>query len=306
MAELKTTICGIELTNPTILASGILGVTGSSMLNVTKKGAGAVVTKSISLKQRKGHPSPIISTFETGIINAVGLSSMGAEESIKEINFYKENTTSPIIASIFASTAEEFGQVAEKISQAEPDLIEVNVSCPNVQSEFGAPFGTDPQVTAQVVKNVKASTTIPIIVKLTPNVANIVAIGQAAEKAGADALSAINTVGPGMIIDTATAKPILANKMGGVSGPAIRPIAVRCVYQLYQNTNLPIIGIGGITTGNDALEMIMAGASAVQLGSAIHYRGLEVFKKINQEVEEFLDKNDYNSIAEIVGKAHNS
>lgn len=302
--NLETEICGIKFKNPAILASGILGVTGSSLLNMEKNGAGGVVTKSISLKERKGHPAPIILSFESGLINAVGLSTMGMEDSIKEIGFYKKNTDSPIIASIFASSMDEFGQVAKEISKAKPDLIEVNVSCPNVESEFGKPFGTDPKVSSEVVKTVKQNTKIPIIVKLSPNVTNIVEIAKAVEQAGADAISAINTIGPGMIIDIKTAKPILANKIGGVSGPAIRPIAVRCIYQISQNIKKPVIGIGGITNGKDAIEMMMAGASAVQIGSAVYYRGPKVFKKIKEEMEKFMDESGYTDLKQIIGKAH--
>lgn len=302
--DLTTEICGLKFTNPIILASGILGVTGSSMVNVVNNGAGGVVTKSISLKERTGHPAPIILSYEGGLINAVGLSTMGIEDTLEEIKFYKEKTKAPIITSIFASSVEEFGIVAKEISKANPDLIEVNISCPNVEAEFGRPFGTDPQIASQVTKIVKTNTNIPIIIKLSPNVTNIIDIAKAVEQAGADAISAINTVGPGMIIDTKTAKPILANKIGGISGPAIKPIAVRCVYQIYQNVKIPIIGIGGITNGNDAVEMMMAGAQAVQIGSAVYYRGVEVFKKLTEEIEKFMAEEGYSNIKEIIGKAH--
>jgi len=173
-----------------------------------------------------------------------------------------------------------------------------------VESEFGWPFGTDPKIAAQVTEVVKKNTSIPVIVKLSPNVTSIVEIAQAVEAAGADAISAINTIGPGMIIDIKTRKPILANKMGGVSGPAIRPIAVRCVYQIYEKVKIPLIGIGGITTGADAIEMILAGAQAVQIGSAVYYRGPEVFQKITREIEEYLQENHYQSLKDIIGQAH--
>ena len=302
--NLGTEICGVKFSNPTILASGILGVIGSSMVNVINNGAGGIVTKSISLKKREGNKAPLLLTYEAGMMNCVGLSSLGIENSIKEIELYKKQTKAPIITSIFASSAEEFGQVAREISSVKPDLIEVNISCPNVESEFGKPFGTNPKVAAEITKIVKSNTNIPIVVKLSPNVTDIVEIALAVEEAGADAISAINTVGPGMVINVEIAKPLLSNKVGGVSGPAIRPIAVRAVYEIYKKVKIPIMGIGGITTGKDVIEMMMAGASAVQIGSAVYYRGVSVFKKVCKEAEELLDQLGYSQITEVIGKAH--
>ncbi len=304
--DISTKLCGISLRNPTILASGILGTTGSSLINVADHGAGAVTCKSIGLEERSGHPNPVLVGWEKGFINAVGLSGQGIEESTEEIEYAVENSKSPVIASIFASTIEDFGIVAKEISKAKPKAIEVNVSCPNVEAEFGKPFGTDPDVSAKVTKIVKKNTSVPVIIKLSPNVPNIKLIAKSVEKAGADAINAINTVGPGMIINIEAAKPILSNKVGGVSGPAIKPIAVRCVYDIYEVTKgkMPIIGTGGVTTGRDAIEMIMAGASAVGIGTAVYYRGIDVFRKVSEEIGLFMEENNYNNIKEMVGKAH--
>jgi dihydroorotate dehydrogenase (NAD+) catalytic subunit len=300
---LGTRICGIKLENPSVLASGILGVTGSSLCYVAQHGAGAVTTKSIGIEERKGHPGPIVIEWEKGLINAVGLSSQGIEEAAEEVKYAVSNCTAPVIASIFAPTTKQFGEVAKLISEVKPHLIEVNISCPNVEAEFGKPFGTDPEVSADVVKIVKKNTSIPIIVKLSPNVSNIKVIAKAVEKAGANAICAINTVGPGMVIDIDAGKPILSNKVGGVSGPAIKPIAVKAVYDIFDTVKIPIIGTGGITYGRDAIEMIMAGATCIGIGTGVHYRGVDVFRKVCDEIQEFLDKNNY-SLKDIRGMAH--
>jgi len=299
----QTELCGIKLRNPTILASGIMGVTGASLIKCIENGAGAVTCKSISLEERKGHPNPILVQYEHGFLNAVGLSSAGAE-GIKELDYYKRKCKEPLIASIFAPTAEDFGDIAREVSKAKPDFIEANISCPNVQDEFGKPFATDPGLAAEVTRIVKKNSRVPVIVKLSPNVGNIKEIAQAVEKAGADIINAINTAGPGMAIDIRTAKPVLANKSGGISGPAIKPIAVKCVYDIREAVKVPIIGTGGITTGEDAIEIIMAGASAVGIGTAVYYRGIDVFKKVAREIEEFMEKEGYARINDMMGIAH--
>jgi len=302
--DLSTKICKVKFSNPCILASGILGMTASSLINVVNHGASGVVTKSVSLKSRKGHPSPTILSLPEAVINAVGLSNAGLNEFGKEIDDFKKRCQNPLIVSIFAPTVREFGEMARKVSIFKPDFIEINISCPNVENEFGLAFGTNPKSAAQVTKEVKKNTSLPVIVKLTPNVSNIVAIAQAVEKAGADAIAAINTVGPGMIIDLETKKPILSNKMGGISGPAIKSIAVRCVYQIYQAVKIPIIGVGGLSRGEDVIEIMMAGAQAVEIGSAVYHHGPDVFKKINQEIRGWLKKHHAQKIKEIIGQAH--
>jgi len=301
---ISTNICGIKLGNPTILASGIMGVTGSSLCFAAENGAGAVTTKSIGIEERKGHPAPIVLEWEKGLINAVGLSSPGIKSSLEELKYAVEKSQSPVIASIFAPTTKQFGEVAKKVSEIKPALIEANISCPNVEAEFGKPFATDSKVSADVTRIVKKNSKVPVIVKLSPNVPNIKIIAKAVEKAGADAICAINTVGPGMLIDIRTGKPLLANKCGGLSGPAVRPIAVRCVYDIYETVKIPIIGTGGITYGRDAVEMIMAGASAVGIGTGVHYRGIDVFKKVSDEIIKFMEKQGYSKLKDFRGIAH--
>ena len=300
---IKTKIANIKLDNPTILASGILGVTGSSLVNVADNGAGAVTSKSICLEERKGHSNPVLVEWEHGFINAVGLSNQGIEESLEEIRFAIRKTKKPVIANIFASRFEDFGIVAEQVSSAKPALIEVNISCPNVEDEFGKPFASNPEYARKVTEIVKNNTKIPVIVKLSPNVSDIKVIAKAVEEAGADAINAINTVG-GMVIDVYAAKPVLANKFGGLSGPAIKPVAVKCVYDIYKTVNVPIIGTGGIAYGKDVVEMMMAGASAVGIGTAVYYRGIDVFKKVCKELGEFMAKEGYSNLKQIIGKAH--
>ncbi len=301
---LSTELAGVKLQNPTILASGVRGVTGSSLVYISKQGAGAVTTKSISLNERKGHPNPVIATYGQGMINAVGLSNPGVKETLPEIEYAVKNASVPVIASIFASTITEFGKVAEEISSAKPDIIEVNISCPNVEDEFGRPFAHDPGISTVIIKKIKKVTNIPVFAKLTPNVSRIGEIAKAVEKGGADGITAINTVGPGMIINIESATPILSNKVGGVSGPAIKPIAVKCVYDIHKATKLPIIGTGGVLTGRDAIELIMAGASAVGIGSGVYYRGTDIFSKVGEEIKAFMETEGYHSINEMRGIAH--
>lgn len=296
--------CGVKMKNPLILASGFLGVSGEYLVKVAKKGAGAVTFKSVSLEAREGHKNPTVLEYGFGIINAVGLSNAGAEDSVEEIEYAVKNSPSPVIASIFGSKVSEYGAVAKKISEAKPHFIEANISCPNVEDEFGKPFASDPKLSAEVVKSIKENTDIPLIVKLSPNVSNIGEIAKAVEQAGGNAINMGNTLGPGMIINIEAGKPVLANKVGGVSGPAIKPIAVKCVYDVYKAVKIPIIGTGGITNGLDAIEMIMAGAACIGIGSGIYYRGIEIFKQVCSEMEEWMKKNGYKNLDEIRGKAH--
>jgi dihydroorotate dehydrogenase (NAD+) catalytic subunit len=245
-----------------------------------------------------------------GLINAVGLANPGVEAEVGILRETKARLVPlgvPLIASIFAHTIEEFGYVAHRVSDAQPDLIEVNISCPNVQAEFGRPFALDAQAAAAVTHTVKEVTASPITVKLSPNTPDLVPIARAVVEAGADALTAVNTVGPGMVIDLESGRPILANRVGGVSGPAIRPIAVRCVYELTRALgagDVPIIGTGGVSSGRDALEMIMAGATLVGVGSAVHEQGPEVFADIRQEMEAWMEVHGVRRLDEIKGIAH--
>jgi dihydroorotate dehydrogenase (NAD+) catalytic subunit len=241
------------------------------------------------------------------LINAVGLANPGVEaeaDILKETRARLKPLGVPLIASIFAHTVEEFGLVAGRIDDARPDMIEVNISCPNVQAEFGRPFALDAEAAAAVTRAVKSATDTPITVKLSPNTPDLVQIALSVVHAGADALTAVNTLGPGMVIDLESGRPVLANRVGGVSGPAMRPIAVRCVYDLARTVNVPIIGTGGVSSGRDALEMIMAGATLVGVGSAVYECGPEAFGAIRQEMEEWMASHGVRRLDEIRGAVH--
>ncbi len=305
--DLSVELCGLRLRNPLVLGAGILGTSAELLARVAESGAGMVTTKSCGLSPREGHPNPTVLDWGHGLINAVGLANPGVEEEVEIIHRARsmlEPLGVPLVASIFADTVEGFAEVARKVSEAQPDFVELNISCPNVSAEFGRPFASDAADAARVTTAVKEATSIPVIVKLSPSVTDIAAIAKTVEQAGADAIAAINTLGPGMIIDVYSGQPILANRVGGVSGPAIRPIAVRCVYDIYEAVEVPIIGIGGVSEGRDALEMVMAGGTAVGVGSAVYYRGLGVFQNILDEMRAFMNQEGYASLDELRGIAH--
>jgi dihydroorotate dehydrogenase (NAD+) catalytic subunit len=252
--RLATEIAGLKLANPTMLAAGILGLTGSSLRSIVEAGAGAVVTKSLGLKQREGYPNPTVVQVDCGLLNAMGLPNPGVRHFGEEIKEVKE-TGVPVIVSIYAFSSEEFAKAAEVAVGVGADALELNVSCPHVE-KTGAEIGSDPELVTKVVRKVKNKVDKPVFVKLTPNVANIVEVAKAAVEAGADAITAINTV-RGMAIEIETTRPLLANKIGGLSGPAIKPIAVRCVYEIYREVDVPVIGCGGITDWRDAVEQLL-------------------------------------------------
>ncbi|WP_414470226.1 dihydroorotate dehydrogenase [Methanobacterium sp. ACI-7] len=298
---LEIELCNVKMKSPTMLAAGILGSTAASMNWASRSGAGAVVTKSFSLEPNKGYSNPTTVEVTGGVINAIGLSNPGVETFIGELE--KIEPLTPTIASIYGSSGDEFAQLAEKIEN-HVDLIELNVSCPHAQKGCGASIGEDPEFTAEIIKAVKKSTSIPVIAKLTPNVTDIVEIAVSAEKAGCDGLTLINSLGPGLKIDVETANPILSNKFGGMSGPAIKPIALKCVYDVYDAVKVPIIGVGGITDYKDAVEFMFAGAKCVQIGTSIMYKGISIFNEINLGLQKFMTEKGYNSIDEMVGLAH--
>jgi dihydroorotate dehydrogenase (NAD+) catalytic subunit len=297
--DLCIDLCGVRLPNPTVLASGVLGLSHDVLARVGRSGAGAVTTKSCSLKPRPGYHNPTVLDWGPGLINAVGLSNPGVEVMVEEIQAAKKQLAPldvPIIASIFADTMYDFGPTARFIADGEPDLIEVNISCPNLDDQYLQMFAADPYVAAQVTRRVKRETDIPVLVKLSPNVTDIVKIAKAVVEAGADGITAINSLGPGLILDIETGRPVLAHGTGGVSGPAIRPIAVRCVRDICQAVDVPVVATGGVTTGRDVVEMLMVGATAVSIGSAIHFRGLEVFRETCEELADFMERHDYDDL----------
>jgi dihydroorotate dehydrogenase (NAD+) catalytic subunit len=294
---------GIKLPNPTILASGILGVSSEVMVRASRAGAGAVVTKSFNRKGREGYRNPSFIEVPGGYLNALGIPNPGMEEMREEVAAVVKAGV-PVIASVFGFDAEEFADAASKGEEGGAVAIEMNVSCPHVR-EVGVEIGQRAEMVSEVTRAVKARVKLPVMVKLTPNVANIQEIARAAEGAGADAITAINTA-LGMAIDVDAAAPILGGIYGGLSGPALHSLAVRTVYQAKAAVKIPIIGVGGITDWRGAVEMMMAGASAVQVGTAVMYRGVEVFREITAGISKFLQENRYRSVREIVGLANKS
>jgi dihydroorotate dehydrogenase (NAD+) catalytic subunit len=294
---------GITFPNPLVLCSGYLGITASTWINLANNGAGGITTKSIWLNEHKGHPNPVVLANEDFVINAVGLPDAGIQKAKEEIAKYQETNPIPLIINIVGGKKDDFVAIAEAVSELNPQLLEINISCPNVEDEHGKPFAISCPDAAEVTRRVKEVTDAPIAVKLSPNVNNIEEIAQAVVEAGADAISAINTYGPGLVIDIDTAEPVLANKVGGVSGPGIKPLAVKKVYDIASTVDVPIIGMGGIKNGADAIEMMMAGASLIGIGSALYYRGDDAFKIVLAEMEEWMDKNNEENFSEIVGRA---
>jgi dihydroorotate dehydrogenase (NAD+) catalytic subunit len=300
MADISTEIAGIKLKNPTMLAAGILGETGESLLGIAEGGAGALVTKSIGINARAGHPNPTFVEYKYGILNAMGLPNPGIENYNEEMETALDSEI-PIIGSIFGGDAKEFEQLGLKMEEYGASAVELNLSCPHAKG-YGAELGHDKDKVLEITSAVKKAVKIPVFVKLSPNVNSISDIAQAVENAGGDGIVAINTL-KAMAINTEIAMPILSNAIGGLSGPAIKPIGLRCVYEIRASTKLPVIGVGGILTGLDAVEYIMAGASAVQIGSGVFYKGNSIFTEICGEISDFMETHGYNSIGEMVGIA---
>jgi len=272
-----------------------------SMEKIFINGAGGVVTKSIGLKPRSGYNNPTVIELKHGILNAMGLPNPGIKEFSKEMKEIKSKKI-PVIGSIFASNSEEFLILAKKMEEYDANALELNMSCPHAKG-YGLEIGVDSKLVKKIVSDVKSSVKIPVFVKISPNLSNIIEIAKSIEEANADGIVAINTV-KAMKIDIDMKSPVLANKIGGYSGEAIKPIGVRCVYEIYRNIDIPIIGVGGISSGRDAIEYIMAGASAVQIGSAIYYKEDNVFNKICNEIKIWMKENNYTKISELVGEAN--
>ncbi len=303
--DLSCNFISLKLKNPIILASGVIGTSETLLQRAAECGAGAVTAKSCGPVPRTGHPNPVVLDWGEGVINAIGLTNPGVQIEIELLKASRQRLDSmgvPVIASIFAGTVDDYREVAKTVTLANPHMIEVNISCPNVSDEFGTPFAGSCESAASVTEAVKKATSIPISIKLAPNVPNIARIAAAVVEAGADAITAINTM-PGMIIDAEAGRPVLSNKVGGISGRALKPIALRCVAEIAKAVSVPIIGTGGISTGRDAIEMIMAGATAVGVGSAVWYRGVEVLGIIRDEMKEFMKREGYTNLNEMRGLA---
>lgn len=297
MAEMKVNIAGVEWKNPVTTGSGTFGFGREYSEYFDLSELGAVCLKALSAKPRSGNPSPRIAETTKGVLNSVGLQNPGAEAFIeKELPRLRKYDTK-LIANLCGASVEDYTEVAQ-ILDDKVDMFELNISCPNVK-EGGMAFGTNPKMVEEITQKVKAVSKVPLIVKLSPNVTYITEIARAAEAGGADAVSLINTL-LGMKIDINTRRPILHNNMGGLSGPAVKPVAVRMVYQVRKAIKLPIIGMGGITSAEDAIEFMLAGANAIAVGTA----GLVdpyAWVKVIKGIESYLNKNNIADVNDIVG-----
>ncbi|MCA0983542.1 dihydroorotate dehydrogenase [Halobacillus yeomjeoni] len=298
--DIRIDLPGLHLKNPIMPASGCFGFGKEFAQFYDLSDLGAVIIKAATGEKRFGNPTPRVAETSSGMLNAIGLQNPGVDSIIEiEIPFMKGYDV-PIIANVAGSTVEEYVQVAEKISD-HVDAIELNISCPNVK-EGGVQFGTDSSLAEEVTRLVKEVSSVQVYVKLSPNVTDIVAMAKAVEAGGADGLSMVNTL-TGMRIDPATRKPIIANGTGGLSGPAIKPVAIRMIHQVYQAVDLPIIGMGGIETTDDIIEYLLAGASAVAVGSA-NFKNPLICKELIDELPDALEKYGFSSLEEAIGGAH--
>ncbi len=298
MADLSVKIAGVEFSNPIIAASGTFGFGREYSQFYPLETLGGISCKGITLTQRDGNPPPRIAETPSGILNAVGLQNPGVDAFIKnDLGWLKQQNT-VVIANIAGNTPEEYCQMAEKLSDTQVDMIEMNISCPNVKSG-GVQFGTSCESVGAITSAVRRHCTKPLIVKLSPNVTDIASIAQSAEANGADAVSLINTL-TGMRIDINTRRPIIRNNTGGMSGPAVFPVAVRMVWQVANAVKIPIIGMGGISRWEDAVEMLIAGASALQIGTVLFSDPYAPIK-INEGINRFLDENLIKSVTELTG-----
>ncbi len=293
---LSLTLTGLKLKNPLMLAAGIIGTTGASLNRAAEGGAGAVVTKSIGIEPKTGHCNPSMVEVDCGYLNAMGLPNPSYKNFQSEIDIAREGGV-PVIASIFGAIADEFSEIAGSLRA---DAFELNVSCPHACG-YGAQVGSDPALVEELTRAAKSATCVPVWVKLTPNVTDIKSIGLAAESGGADAVVAINTV-RAMAIDIESGYPVLGNKFGGLSGRAIKPIAIKTVYDLYEALEIPVIGVGGISDWRDAVEFIMAGARAVQIGSAVG-NNINIFNDISSFMESFMEEKEW-TLDDLYGMAH--
>ncbi|MEE0930252.1 MAG: dihydroorotate dehydrogenase [Acutalibacteraceae bacterium] len=296
MADLKVKVAGIEFNNPLIAASGTFGFGREYNEFYPLSVLGGISCKGITLAPRPGNPAPRIAETPSGILNAVGLQNPGVDHFIKKDLPWLKKQDTVIIANIAGNSYEDYCKMAEKLSDTDVDMIELNISCPNVKSG-GVQFGTSCESVGAITKAVRQYCKKPLIIKLSPNVMDIVSIAQAAEAEGADAISMINTL-TGMRIDINTGKPIIRNNTGGLSGPAVFPVAVRMVYQVAQAVNIPIIGMGGISTWQDAVEMMIAGATALQIGTVL-FKDPYAPVKINEGINNFLDEKGLKSVTEL-------
>lgn len=297
--DLSVDIAGIHFRNPLLLASGFLGISQEIFNRLYKSGLGAVVSKSISVDPMEGYKGPtIVSINQKSYLNAIGLSNPGADAFSEEIS----NNTVPLLVSLVGSSATEFPNLIKKFDKLNILGYEINLSCPHV-AKMGMEVGDDPTLVTKIIKTIKANTKKPVIIKVGIGNVDVVKLADLIEESGADAITAINTI-RAMTINTETGMPILSNKIGGLSGSSIKPIGVRCVYEISKKVSIPVIGCGGIMNWEDVIEYMLAGATTVELGSVIGYHGLGVINKIIKGINGYLNKKGYKSVKEIIGIAH--
>ena len=297
--DMSVEIAGIKMRNPVMTASGTFGYGSEFVDYMDLESIGAIITKGLSLRPKAGNRTPRIVETPGGMLNAIGLQNVGIEAFIEDKIPFLRTVDTPIIVNLYGNSLEEYGELAQRLDKiAEVAGVEVNISCPNVR-QGGIVFGTDPKAAYQVVKLVREATIKPVIVKLSPNVTDIVEMAHACEEAGADALSLINTL-TGMAVDLQKRRPVLANVTGGLSGPAIKPVALRMVWQVARAVKLPVIGIGGIISATDALEFIVAGATAIQVGTA-SFLDPSAAQTIARDMERYLAENGIAGIREMIG-----
>jgi dihydroorotate dehydrogenase (NAD+) catalytic subunit len=297
--DLMVHIGGLKLKNPVMTASGTFGYGEEYAPYLDLNQLGAIVVKGLSLEPRIGNPPPRIMETPCGMLNAVGLQNIGVQAFIRDKLPFLRQFDTPVIANIYAESVDEFPMLAGILSEA-PGVhaLEINISCPNVK-KGGIAFGTDPDMAADITRRVKTETGLPVIVKLTPNVTDIAAIAESVEAAGADAVSLINTI-TGMSVNVETRTPHLKNITGGLSGPAIKPVALRMVWQVVNRVSIPVIGLGGIMTADDALEYLIVGARAVQVGTA-NFINPRAIPEIVDGIEKYMQKNKMTHIQELIG-----
>jgi len=300
--NLEVKIAGIKLKNPVMTASGTFGYGEEFSPFIDLDKLGAIVLKGIFLKPKMGNPPPRVIETPSGMLNAIGLQNVGVEVLIKEKLPYLKKYNTPVIINISGDTIEEYVELAGRLGEVSKEMgvagLEVNISCPNVK-KGGMVWGTNAKSTYKIISSIRKATSLPLIVKLTPNVTDIKIIAQAAEEAGADALSLINTL-VGMVVDIDSRRPKLANVSGGLSGPAVKPVAIWLVWQVFQTVKIPVIGIGGIIKVEDALEFIIAGARAIEIGTA-NFVNPRVTIEIIEGIEKYLTENNIKDVNELVG-----
>lgn len=305
--NLSRSLLGLTFKNPLLTSAGKWAWTADQCAQAAAGGAGGITTKSFSTLERTGHPDPTIIHTDHYTLNAIGLPSDGFEAVAADMGEWLKHRPVPVILSIFGDSLERFVESVAEFSVLETDIIELNISCPNVQDDHGRPFSYLPDTAAAVVQAARsAAPHKKFFAKLSPNIPDIASVARACAEAGCDGLTLVNTLGPGMAIDLETRKPVLSNKAGGLSGAALKPIAVRCVSDVYKATDgkLPIIGVGGVSSGTDAIELMMAGASLVGMGTAVLKEGYGVFGRVEKEMQNWCAAHRVSDIGEIVGAIH--